>query len=62
MKSGLNTNKLKHFRPVSNLPFVSKVLEKAALRLLQNRLSDNGLLDVRQSAYRKDGDCCAECI
>ena len=27
-KPGLDTNDLKHFRPVSNLPFISKVLEK----------------------------------
>ena len=27
-KPGLDSNNLKHFRPVSNLPFISKVLEK----------------------------------
>ena len=30
-KPGLDTNDLKHFRPVSNLPFTSKVLEKIVL-------------------------------
>ena len=40
-KPGLETNDLKHFRPVSNLPFISKVLEKIVLRQLQKHPSDN---------------------
>ena len=47
-------NVLKNFRPVSNLPFLSKVLEKIVLKQLQQHLYDNGLMDVHQSAYRKD--------
>ena len=39
-KPGLDTNDLKHFRAVSNLPFISKVLEKIVLRQLQKHLSD----------------------
>ena len=42
-KPGLDSNDLKHFRPVSNLPFNSKVLEKIVLRQLQKHLSDNSL-------------------
>ena len=53
-KPGLDTNDLIHFRPVSNLPFISKVLEKIVLRQLQKHLSDNSLLEMHQSAYRKD--------
>ena len=34
-KLGPNTNDLKQFTPVSNLPFVSKVLEKVVPRQLQ---------------------------
>lgn len=52
-KPGLDPNNLKHFRPVSNLPFVSKILERVVLKQLLKHLSDNGLLEVRQSAYRK---------
>ena len=40
-KPGLDANDLKHFRPVSNLPFISKVLEKIVLRQLQKHPSDN---------------------
>ena len=53
-KPGLGTNDLKHFRLASNLPFISKVLEKIVLRQLQKHLSDNSLLEMHQSAYRKD--------
>ena len=53
-KPGLDTNDLKYFRSVSNLPLISKVLEKIVLRQLQKHLSDNSLLESHQSAYRKD--------
>ena len=53
-KPGLDTNDLKHFRPVSNLPFISKVLEKIVMRPHQKHLSYNSFLEVHQSAYRKD--------
>ena len=42
-----------NFRPVSNLPFISKILEKVVLTQLQKHLSENDLLEIRQSAYRK---------
>ena len=45
---------MNHFRPVSNLPFISKVLEKIVLRQYQKHLSDNSLLEMHHSAYRKD--------
>ena len=32
-KQGLDTNDLRNFRPVSNLPFVSKILERVVLQL-----------------------------
>ena len=51
-KSGLDVNILKHYRPVSNLPFVSKILEKVVLVQLQRHLNENGLFEVHQSAYR----------
>ena len=41
-------------RPVSNLPFISKILEKVVLTQLQKHLSENDLLEIRQSAYRKN--------
>ena len=52
-KHGLDCNNLKNFRPVSNLPFISKLLERVVLRQLQQHLVDNNLLEINQSAYRK---------
>ena len=52
-KAGLDPNELKNYRPVSNLSFISKVLEKVVLKQLLTHLSDNGLLEIHQSAYRK---------
>ena len=45
---------MKNFRPVSNLLFISKILEKMVLTQLRNHLSSNNLLEICQSAYRKD--------
>jgi len=42
-----------NFRPVSNLSFVSKVVEKVISRQLNEHLTDQGLLPRHQSAYRK---------
>ena len=52
-KPGLDANDLRNFRPVSNLPFVSKILERVVLLQLQSHLCANSLLEIRQSAYRK---------
>lgn len=51
-KAGLDQNVLKNFRPVSNLSFLSKVMEKAVLQQLLEYLNDNSLLCPNQSAYR----------
>ena len=53
-KKGLDYNVLKNYRPVSNLPFLSKVLEKVVLKQLQKHILDNNLFEMFQSAYRKD--------
>ena len=47
----------------STMQFFSKVLVKVVLRQIQKQLSDNSLLKMRQSAFRKDHstDCCAGC-
>ena len=52
-KPGLDTNELKNYRPVSNLPFVSKVLEKVVDVQIEQHLSENKLHELHQSAYRK---------
>ena len=53
-KPGLDTNDMKNFRPMSNLYFISKILEKVVLIQLKNHLSGNNLLEIFQSAYRQN--------
>lgn len=51
-KSSLNPEDLRNFRPVSNLHFLSKLVEKAAYVQVSNHLQENGLYESCQSAYR----------
>ena len=51
-KPTLDAQVLKNYRPVSNLPFLSKVIEKVIATQLQHHLSTNNLLEEYQSAYR----------
>ena len=43
---------MKNFRPVSNLPFLSQILEKVVLMQLTNHLASNHLTHKFQCAYR----------
>lgn len=52
-KTGLDQNVLKNYRPVSNLPFLAKILEKVVLGQLRSHLESNDLLEEHQSAYRR---------
>ena len=51
-KAGLDTADMKNFRPVSNLSFLSKLLERIVQKQMQTFLDSNGLMPVLQSAYR----------
>ena len=51
-KKGTNKDELKNYRPVSNLHFISKVIEKAVASQLETHLVRNELLDTLQSGYR----------
>ena len=51
-KPSLDPNELKNFRPISNLPFISKIIEKLVLVQIARHLSANNLLNQFQSAYR----------
>ena len=48
----LNTE-LKNYRPISNLSFLSKIIEKAAQLQLQEHFDQQSLLPKHQSAYRE---------
>ena len=48
----LDKNLLKNYRPISNLPFLSKILEKVVLHKLLSHLQENNLSNPFQSAYR----------
>ncbi|GFS07905.1 reverse transcriptase-like protein [Elysia marginata] len=52
-KNDLDENLLKNYRPVSNLPFLSKVLEKVVLIQIESHLNKNRLKEIYQSAYKK---------
>jgi len=51
--SSLDPNLLANYRPVSNLRYISKVLERVVNSQLQRYLQTNKLYDSNQSAYRK---------
>ena len=51
-RQGADKEDLKNYRPVSNLHFVSKLIEKAVSAQLESHLVTNELLDNLQSGYR----------
>ena len=51
-KSNLDTENFKNFRPVSNLSFISKVIEKVIAKQVLKHMEENALLEKMQSAYR----------
>ena len=52
-KPSLDPDDLANYRPISNLSFVSKLLERAVHAQLLLYLNDNELLPSVQSAYRQ---------
>jgi hypothetical protein len=56
-KSSLDPNVCKNFRPISNLPYVSKLLERVVSEQLLSHLNAHALLDKFQSAYRPGHSC-----
>ena len=53
-KKTLDVEDFKNYRPVSNLPFLSKVIEKTVVRELNSHMLANGLHPTNQSAYRQN--------
>ena len=52
-KSGLDSTQKKNYRPVSNLSFLSKLLERVAQARLEVFLDSSDLMPTMQSAYRR---------
>ena len=53
-QQNLDPDVLKNFRPVLQLPFVSRILEKIVLKECQSHLMQNNMYDIRQSAYKEN--------
>ena len=52
-KTSLDQNVLNNYRPISNLAFIGKVIEKVVLKRLNLHMTENNLRDQMQSAYRE---------
>ena len=51
-KPGSDPNIFNNLRPISNLPFISKILEKVVASQIQAHLSNNNLYEQFQSGFR----------
>ena len=51
-KSGLDPDSLSNYRPISNLSFISKLLERFIVSQIRQYMVTNDIFDVFQSAYR----------
>ncbi|XDV31632.1 hypothetical protein PO909_002599 [Leuciscus waleckii] len=51
-KPGLNPDIMSNFRPISNLPFLSKILERTVAKQLKTHLCSNDLFEPFQSGFR----------
>ncbi len=51
-KTNLDPVNLSNYRLISNLPFVSKIMEKTVASQLQSFLAHNNLFDIFQSGFR----------
>ena len=56
-KTNLDSDVLQNYRPISNLSFLSKILEKCVYNQLTEYLTKSGLFAKFQSGYRKGYSC-----
>ena len=52
-KPSLDRNDLKNYRPIANLPFLDKVLERIAAAQLRTYLDKHNMFPLNQLAYRQ---------
>ena len=50
-KPSLDKENLNNYRPVSNLPYIGKLIERAAIKQINEHLTENNLHEPLQSAY-----------
>ena len=48
---------LKNYRPVSNLPTISKLIEKVAIKQIQDHSDGNNTTPIHQRAYKVNHSC-----
>ena len=53
LKKSLDTDVFTNYRPISQLPIISKIMERVVSRQLINYLENNNLFDYFKSDYRK---------
>ena len=53
----LDPEVLKHYRPISNTPFIAKLIEKTVLLQLNDHLRTKKLCTITQSAYKEGHSC-----
>ena len=51
-KSNLEESELNNYRPISNLSFISKVIERVVAKELKSHMEKNNLMPMYQSGYR----------
>ena len=51
-KSGLDPEILKNYRPISNIPYIAKVVEKVVASTLNDHMSEHHMHEPLQSAYK----------
>lgn len=49
----LDVEDLANYRPISNLPYLGKLIERTVVNQLQQHLHNNNLYPTMQSAYRR---------
>ena len=52
-KANLDPDKVKNYRPISNLSFLSKLIERLVFQQFTTYLDENKLMPVNQLAYRQ---------
>ena len=57
MKFTMDPDDLKSYRPISNLTYLSKIIEKTAHIQLFDYVNNNKLLSAFQSGYRRNHSC-----